>query len=52
MGKLVPSAANVKQLGWAAVGVVAGFVLYNTLTRLAGNSFAGKVLSGEVVRRG
>lgn len=51
MAKVLPSAANVKQLAWAAVGVVAGLALFNTLAKVAGNSLAGKVLSGDLVKR-
>lgn len=47
----VLSTANAKQLGWAAVGVVAGIALFNTLKTLAGNSIVGKALSGDLARR-
>jgi hypothetical protein len=51
MAKILPSTANVKQIGWAAVGVVAGVALFNALTQVAGNSFFGKVLDGSILRR-
>jgi hypothetical protein len=51
MAKILPSTANVKQIGWAAVGVVAGVALFNILTQLSGRSVVGKVLDGSIVRR-
>jgi hypothetical protein len=48
----MPNTANLKQLGWAALGVVAGLALFNTLRTVAGNSIVGKALSGDLARRG
>lgn len=45
------SKAELKQLGWAAVGVVAGMALYNTVRTIAGSTIVGRVLDGSLVRR-
>lgn len=45
------SKSELKQLGWAAVGVVAGLALYNTLKTVAGSTIVGRVLDGSLVRR-
>lgn len=44
------SKTNAKQLGWAAVGVLAGIVLYNNLSKVLGSTVVGKALSGDLVR--
>lgn len=46
------SAANAKQLGWAALGVVAGIALFNIAKQVAGNTVVGKVLDGSIANRG
>lgn len=41
---------EAKAIGFAALGVVAGIVLFNNLTTFAGNSTVGKFLDGKLVR--
>jgi energy-converting hydrogenase Eha subunit E len=44
------SKANVRQLGWAAVGVALGLVLYNNVYALSRSTAAGRVLDGSLIR--
>lgn len=44
------SKGNAKQLGYAAVGVVAGIALFNNLQRLFSSTVIGKALDGRLVR--
>lgn len=41
---------ELRAIGFASLGVVAGIVLFNNLTALAGNSGVGKLLDGKLVR--
>ena len=43
----VVSKANVKQIGWAAVGVTAGIVLYNNVLKLTRGTAVGRVIEGR-----
>jgi len=39
-----------RAIGFAALGVVAGIVLFNNLSTVAGNTAIGKFLDGKLVR--
>jgi hypothetical protein len=38
------------QLGWAAVGVFAGLVLYNNALALTRSTIVGRVIEGRLLR--
>lgn len=44
------NAKDAKQLGWAALGVMAGVVLYNNALALTRTTVVGKLLEGRLIR--
>jgi hypothetical protein len=40
-----------EQILMAAIPVVAGIVILNNLSKLAGSTIVGKIISGDLVRR-